>query len=304
MSNSNNLKEKFLHTRGEVINNILISYKELEKLRKKISKAMSETDFCDGCGFCCIESVSMTRLECERIIKLVDDNPSLLKQQGFICPFLNMNQVELNRNLKIYGKSRESFSSFNCRIYDERPIICRLFPDPKAKRCREFSMLKVPDPTKILSEPEYEQFPQLLIQKYFITMRWEWLNFPDNVFDETLKYQIVPGWVIKHDENKLQSMSGPDWLSTFDTIPEFYPVPDSCGLEDWELGIMDDFLVPVSYETILQKYSSKISPENLGALLGHLEIANIIVPIDIGNRMYEQTRGFWNWHRIIKKVNE
>lgn len=74
---------------------------------------------CSRCGCCCSNFIPMTDAELKQLQQYVKDNPDIeiqIKNIGgkflFMCPFLIFN-----------NESRET----RCSIYEQRPMICRLF---------------------------------------------------------------------------------------------------------------------------------------------------------------------------------
>lgn len=296
----NAFHHRFLRSRREFIRHQLLTPAELDALRGEIDANLRESRFCDGCGFCCLNGVPMCRLEFERIQRLIDENPRLLRHQGMICPFLDLDGRRFNRSLKAYGRTHQSQPSFPCRIYDERPLVCRLYPAPHPGPCRQFNACQPPDLVKALLGTDKGGFPGTLIHKYYLTLAWEKFQIPDDVLDPALKYHLVPGWFLNEGEATLECREGPHWLHFLNTIPAAFPVPDSCALEPWEVDVVKAYRKPLSHLSVLERFSPSMSPERLGRFTAQLEICNMIVPIDIGERMLPGSRSFWSWkHQSI-----
>jgi Fe-S-cluster containining protein len=287
--------EAFYATRSELLASKLISRQELLTLRSRIDDALASSEFCDGCGFCCRASVPLTRLELARVRALVERDPGLFVEQGPICPFLEFDRARFDRNLETYGKKIAPLEPSPCRIYHERPIICRLFPAPNNNTCRKNATLVAPDLNELLKDEDFEDYPHLLIQKYYVTLDWDNRNVPERVLDPELLFMLAPGWRVNREQQTLVCCDDVAWIDgLFNIMPDAYPKPDECELDHWAVEVMASFARPTSYAEVLERHTEKASVEEIAALLGQAEIANILMTVDAPRRANPGLRSVWD----------
>lgn len=296
----------FIEARKAFLESKLFAEEHLELLRERLDEALDGAGYCDGCGFCCQADVPMTGLEFARIEKLLAEDPTRLVRQGLVCPFLDVDRARFDRNLQRYGRSWEQLEPLRCRIYDERPLICRMFPAPRHKTCRKLMNREVPDLDAVLKQEDDEDFPQMLIQRYYITLDWENKAIPvEGVLDSELRFHLVPGWYVDRETQCLESREGPTWMDGQLFIPDTLPKPDSCELEDWAVDALVVFESPCSYATALERFSERPGPQELAELLTYAELANIIVPIDAAERHALNGHAtIWDWLRRRRGSNK
>lgn len=279
--------KKFAAARTETLKHSLLSTTELFTLRSQIEKENRTTKYCDSCGFCCLEGIEMLKLEADRILKRRETQPDMLQPQGYLCPFLAINLADLNHNVKTYAHSRTPMRASFCRIYDERPMICRLFPAPDELQCRRYNMVESPNPIPtLLSHKISPDFPESLLEKYYLTLKWEWLNLPLTT-QWNLAYQLIPGWACQPDTRSIQKHEGPQWLTKFEVLPDFFSLPTAYHLSAEEFKVISAFQTPTTYQNLLDSLAKTVPAADLGAIVGYLEFANLIIPLDIGLRMVQ-----------------
>jgi Fe-S-cluster containining protein len=282
----------FIEAREKYFQDHLLDRAGLERLREKIEAAYKGVDFCDGCGFCCVGDVPMSQDEFERIEAYIKLHPDAKAPQGLVCSFLDLNVVRFNQNLVKYGKTREPMQPSYCRVYPERPMICRMHPAPKGVRCRELQMLEVPNINDVLSESDFDEFPEQLIQRYYLTLNYERLRTPLHVLDPNNQYQLVPGWRIDEAGQRLILHKGPDWIHRHNLMPLAFPTPDECDLEPWALEVFTCLVNPCPLVKIVERFMPSVAPEALATLIAQAELAQIIVPIDFLQRL-RPSPGYW-----------
>ncbi len=273
----------------------LLSLPDLERLRERVDQSFAGASFCDGCGFCCSVEIQMTELEYRRIARLVKEDPSLCRPQGLVCPFMEIDLEVFQQNLLDYGHTALRPGASRCRIYAERPLKCRMYPPPLYDRCRQYGMYRVPELNHVLKQKESEQFPELLIQKYYLTLRHEVNPPPKDALVEGSKFQLVPGWLIDRQRGVVERKDGPHWHGEFDMIPSAFPVAASCAYDAQGLEVVETLTKPTSYNKLLRKFGDTFEASDLGAFVAQLEVANIIVPIDWARRARRGRRGYWAW---------
>lgn len=285
MKQKNRYKKKFSRARVTMIESHLMTTEELMVFRSQIEDASAGNSFCDSCAFCCVDGVETLEIEAKRIRELVKAQPDLHQPRGYICSFLEIEPKKLNHNIATYGQLNKPVHASSCRIYQERPIICRLFPAPEAERCRKYNISKAPDMNRILQEHKTgEDFPETLLEKYYLSFRWEWMNSPTPT-QWDLDYHLTPGWQCNQENVSIEKKEGPHWLRKFDILPAFFPSVTSYQLDEWELSVARFLESPVNYHQLVEHFESEIDGHSLGTLLGQLELMNIVVPVDIGRRM-------------------
>jgi len=290
----------FLNARNTFLARKLLSSEELEELRARIGEALEGSEFCDGCGFCCQADVPLTRLEYGRIQALLERDPGLFVEQGPVCPFLAFDRARFDRNLAVYGKKIARLEPSPCRIYDERPIICRLYPAPNNKTCRRSSALVPPDLNALFkAQEDFEDYPQLLIQKYYVTLDWDNRNVPEEVLDPALTFMLTPGWRVDREAKSLVSCDEVSWLDgLFSAMPDSFPKPDECELEDWAMGLLASLEQPVSYAKLLEQHEGRASIEEIAGLLCQAEIANIVMTTDAPRRANPGFFSVWDYREL------
>jgi Fe-S-cluster containining protein len=272
---------------------------DLKNLREQIDQAYQGSEFCDGCGFCCLENVPMVRLEFERIRRLVEEKPELLRHQGYVCCFLDLDLASFDRYLKGYSQQRMPPEPSRCRIYSERPLPCRLYPPTVVDRCRSYGIVRPPDLVPVAEQNVSDQFPETLVQKYYVNLRREWLGSCDDPLDESELYQRVPGWILDPEHSRVLLLEGPHLQLRYQTIPVGFSFPNICELEDWEFEAMSVLDSPSSYSAILRLFSDRIEAKKIGTFLAQIELTNVIAPVRMAERMHLEKRSYWSFLRDL-----
>ncbi len=277
-------KQPFEQARQDTINNSLISTKELSELQKQIDQVSNKSNnFCDSCGFCCVDGIEMIELEVQKIKENTIKQPDLHQFQGYLCPFLNIDSEDLDHNISGYGHGLQSMRASKCRIYHDRPIICRLFPAPDEEQCRQYQISKAPNMVgELLQQNTLQGYPSTLLEKYYLTLRWEWFNLPKETKWD-LKYMLIPGWQLSNSDS-LFKQEGPHWLNKFDILPEFFDRPSFYQLSKWEFKVVKELKRPHTFRQLGEIFIPKMKAHKLGAFLAQLEISGLIVPTDVGLR--------------------
>jgi Fe-S-cluster containining protein len=281
----------FRRIRQEHLNQTLLRLEDLQQLRARVDEAIDGRAFCDGCGFCCTSNVPLTRMEFARIEPLLRADPSLLRHQGLACPFLQVDRARFNRNLAVYNRKHLPLEANPCSIYEERPLICRMFPAPNHKTCRNHSTLEAPEINEVLKQEDAEEFPQLLIQRYYITMDWE-ITAPADPLDPELRFHLTLGWWVDREDAALRCRSGPNWLGS--AIPAAFPVPYECELEDWAVDLFIELETPQPYLPLLERFADRASLTELTTALTQAELAGIVTQVNAGQQQIPR-RGIWDW---------
>lgn len=291
--------QSFIEAREKYFKEHLLDRAGHERLREKIKAAYEGTDFCDGCGFCCVGDVPMTQHEFMRIEDYLKSHPEARSSQGFVCSFLDLNVVRFNQNLAKYGRTREPLQPSYCRIYPERPMICRMHPAPKGVRCRELQMLEVPNINDVLSENDFDEYPEQLIQRYYLTLNHERLRARD-ILDPDHRYQLVPGWRIDEENQRLFLHKAPDWIHRHSLMPLAFPTPHECDLEPWAIEVFKCLVDPYPLCKIVERFLPEVAPEALATLIAQAEMAQIISPIDFLQRL-RPAPGYWAMKEYVGK---
>jgi Fe-S-cluster containining protein len=297
---SERVKKDFLKGYLARVQEATFTEEDLANLRERIDQAYQGSEFCDGCGFCCLENVPMLRLEFERIRRLVEEKPELLRHQGYACCFLDLDLSRFDCYLAGYSQRRTPPEPSRCRVYSERPLPCRLYPPTVEDRCRSYSIVRPPDLVPVADQKESDRFPESLVQKYYTNLRREWLGFCDDLLDEEETFQRVPGWILDHEQNRVVLIEGPHLQLRFQTIPVGFSAPNICELEDWEFEVMLALDSPSSYSVILKSFSDRIEAQKLGSFLAQIELTNIIAPLRMAERMHLEKRSYWSFLQDLK----
>lgn len=272
----------------------LLSADQLEALRAAIDEATAAQPFCDGCGFCCHAAAPILRQEFDRIHAMVLAEPSLARPQGLACAFLDPTDGGLRHNVLAHGNPQVAMEPVRCRIYAERPLACRIFPGPGEERCRAWGAARPPDLRLALEDEEAEDYPHTLLQRYYLTLRWEWFGLLLEP-DPEVALVLVPGWVLDPRTATLQLHPGPHWFQRFQALPEELPAADSCELEPWAVELFAALEAPVSYRDLCARFGGHVSAEELGELLALAELDNILVPVDVARTLPARPHGYWGW---------
>jgi Fe-S-cluster containining protein len=297
---SEQVKEEFLKGYLARMQEATFTEDDLTNLRERIDQAYQGSEFCDGCGICCLENVPMLRLEFERIRRLVEENPELLHHQGYVCCFLDLDLSRFDRYLADYSLRRTPPEPSYCRIYAERPLPCRLYPPTLEDRCRSYNIVQPPDLVPVAEQKVSDRFPETLVQKYYTNLRREWIEPCDDVLNDDETFQRVPGWILDPEQSRVVLHEGPHLLLRFQTIPVGFSVPNICELEDWEFEVMLVLDSPSPYCAILKSFSDEIEPIKLGSFLAQLELTHTIAPVRMAERMHLEKRSYWSFLRDLK----
>ena len=258
-----------------------ITFDELEYLRIKIRQAEQGYYFCDGCGICCSDdAVELIELEFQQISKYIENHAINPHPQSFLCPFLDYRRDDYIHNLKVYAEHPEQIKPIYCRIYEERPIVCRMFPsygDHSDKECRT-------NGNKIFKSPDLYtalQDCRVVLDKYFFNIWWEHLRLPtdiDQLLD--LKFVLMPGWEINKHTSKITFLSG-SYGYWFNLDWQWWHAPTEYEYHREDLDILEQFIKPISYRELFNlDFDIGIEADHIIELLTQAEFCAIIGPAD------------------------
>lgn len=293
-----------LITLKELRESALLNYKitpeELLYLRDRIKQAEEGYFFCDGCGICCSDdAVELTGLEFQRISKHIEKENIEPRPQTFLCPFLDYRRNDYLNNLKVYAENPEQIKPIYCRIYEERPIVCRMFPsygDNSDKECRinGHKYFKSPDLYTSLQDCRG------ILDKYFFNIWWERLRLPtdmDQLLD--LKFSIMPGWEIDETNFKIKFLEG-SYGYWFNLDWQWWHAPKEYLYKKQDLEIIGHFKQPISYRELFD-LNLDLDISHIMDLCTGAEFRTIIGPAD--PTFKNMHRKFLNFAYYLPKAN-
>jgi Fe-S-cluster containining protein len=308
---SNQIKE-IIHYRQEILNNLLISAEEIQELYHKIAEISRNYQYCDGCGLCCTVSVPLLKQEYLNIVQYLEHtakksfNSKTPKKkpskkgtydghftpQTLVCPFLAWDRELFDENLKHYGTPRMHVHPQACRIYEYRPLICRLHPN--GMKCRQYSSYQAPNYYRLLKkDPHWFN----LYNKFFYTMIWENIEHHLHNWDLGQKIMMIPGWYVRENRQGIQCNKEAGWFKRFE-FSNWY-LCDSFNLEPWEIEILKHTQQPITYASLIKKEKDIQEQKAIVELLTKLEYYFVIVPIDVMRQKWGtkgiQAKDWWDY---------
>jgi len=287
---------KFQQARLQTFNTLLITSEELEYVRKRMDDVGKDYYFCDGCGLCCSDdAVTLTGMEFSRIQDYIKEKDIPVKPRSFVCPFLDFNYVKYQSNLRVFRDEPEKVQPLYCRIYPERPMVCRLFPS--GIQCRENSSFVSPKFYELLEDCRD------IIDRYFFNLWREGLKLPqeaENILD--MKYALYPSWFIDEENSAVEYAKGAYGFATMEKA--WWRPPSHYDYTEEQISILKEFTVPTSFSEVLRKYSKGKRTQELTTFLTESEFRMIIGPADF--RFMDQTfNNFWeHFSRISDRKEE
>lgn len=120
------------------------------------------------------------------------------------------------------------------------------------------------------------------------------------MLDPELLFHLVPGWSVDRASGELVLRDAAGWTSGAFGVPDAFPSPCDCEIEDWAVELFTALTQPQPYLAVLERFVARVDVEELAVTLAQAELSDVLAPVGLLAWASTGRRTLGDWLRELR----